>query len=304
MRAKLIEKIFRDTAYVRMGGSAEERRAAEEIQRRAERIAAMKRKLNSTGVGIEEYVITLEKQLKALEGESKRAEELALEVDRLQEVEKQQLNKIEALNSEIEELKQTIINERQRHFEEIEALKKEHEDAMHALVVKHEAEMYALKQRHANEMMLLREQHQEEIRSLQEGYENTISDLRTLMQQREDDFRSIIRETKEKAEAEIAALKTSHAERLSELNAAVENANATIDQLLNAKRIAEARLKAAIGVDRDLTDRDSFNELEHEFNAFRQLYKEQWAKTKKQIRKNHINHKNIKGQAENTEDSE
>lgn len=32
MRAKLIEKIFRDTAYVRMGGSAEERRAAEYIK--------------------------------------------------------------------------------------------------------------------------------------------------------------------------------------------------------------------------------------------------------------------------------
>ena len=32
MRAKLIEKIFRDMAYVRMGGSAEERRAAEYIK--------------------------------------------------------------------------------------------------------------------------------------------------------------------------------------------------------------------------------------------------------------------------------
>ena len=32
MRSKLIEKIFRDTAYVRMGGSAEERRSAEYIK--------------------------------------------------------------------------------------------------------------------------------------------------------------------------------------------------------------------------------------------------------------------------------
>ena len=32
MRSKLIEKIFRDTAYVRMGGSAEEKRTAEYIK--------------------------------------------------------------------------------------------------------------------------------------------------------------------------------------------------------------------------------------------------------------------------------
>ena len=32
MRSKLIEKIFRDTAYVRMGGSAEERKAAEYLK--------------------------------------------------------------------------------------------------------------------------------------------------------------------------------------------------------------------------------------------------------------------------------
>ena len=32
MRSKLIEKIFRDTAYVRMGGSAEERQIAEYLK--------------------------------------------------------------------------------------------------------------------------------------------------------------------------------------------------------------------------------------------------------------------------------
>ena len=289
----------------------EERRAAAEIERRAERIAAMKRKLKSTGVGIEEYVITLEKQLKALEGESKRAESLAVEVERLKAVERDLMHKITALNTEIENLKQTIIDERQRHFEEIEALKKEHEDAMHALVLKHEAEIAALKERHANEIMRLREQHQEEIRALKESYEQKLAELRELMQQKEEQFRARIAEIQDNAAAEIAALKASHAESITELNGVINNANSAIAiarkeyaELLNAKRITEARLKAAIGVDRDLTDKASFDELEREYHAFRKLYNDQWIKTKQQIRKKHINKKNIKGQAEKPKDSE
>ena len=289
----------------------EERREAEEIAKRAERIEAMKRKLKSTGVGIEEYVITLEKQLRALEGESKRAELLAGEVDRLKGVERDHLAKIAELTKEIGDLNQAIIDERQRHFEEIEALKKAHEDEMHELMLKHEAEIEELKAAHLAEIEELKAAHLAEVQRLTEEYEARIAEVNEKMRKTEEDCKNRIKETKEQAAEEIARLNESHNAQVSELNETIAKARADIDKansdyetLLNAKRITEARLKAAVGVDRDHTDKLSFNELEDEYNAFRQVYKEQWAKTKKQIRKSIINTKNIKGQAENNQDSE
>ena len=41
-----------------------------------------------------------------------------------------------------------------------------------------------------------------------------------------------------------------------------------------------------------------FNELEKEYNAFTKIYNQQWEKTKKQIKKNNLNFKNLRGQKE------
>ena len=283
----------------------EERRAAEEIAQRAERIAAMKRRLKSGGVSIEDYVITLEKQLKALEGESRRAELLATEVDRLKAVEREQLARIAALTGEIEELNNTIREERQRHFEKIEALKREHEDAMHDLIVKHEQALTALKERHVKEIEDLKSEHKAQIEDLTARHEERLGELEEEMRQNEENCRQRIAEAREAAEKEKLAFKESCDKRTEELRRDLDEANlltektkAEYDSLLEANRIAEARVKAAYGVEKDHTDKLSFNELEREYNAFRALYKEQWAKTKRRIRKNYISKENIKGQAE------
>ena len=249
----------------------EERRAAEEIEQRSERIAAMKRRLKNGGVSIEDYVITLEKQLRALEGESKRAETLAGEVDRLKGVERTLTEKIDSMNEEIKLLNQTILDERQRHFEEIEALKKAHEDAMHALVVKHESEIAEMNEKHAAAIAAVEER----------------------MRNYEEECRARIKEINDAASSEIASL-----------NSALKTSRAEYGSLLEEKRLLSARLKAAIGVERDLTDRENFNELEKEFNAFNRVYKEQWSKAKRQIRKKHLNLQNVKGQTEHKNDSD
>ena len=120
-----------------------------------------------------------------------------------------------------------------------------------------------------------------------------------------------IKVVRDNAAREIAEFKEAQLLKENDLKSAVKSANddaakarADYDALVDAKRIAEARVKALGGLDRDLTDKESFNELEREFNAFRALYKEQWAKTKRQIRKNHINLQNIKGQTDHKNDSE
>ena len=271
----------------------EERRTAEKIRQREERIAAMKRKLKNGGVSLEEYIITLEEQLKALEGESKRAESLADEVERLRDVEKRQAAEISSLGVEIANLNQFIIDEKQRHFEEMEALKRKHEEEIHELIVKHETEIAELRASYENEINLLREKHAEEINALGEAHAKEIEDLTARAKEeldsataRHNDAMTRANELREKLERELSETKSE---------------NEAISDRLN---VSEARLKVHLGIERDLTDRDSFNELEREFNSFKKLYNEQWSKAKRAIRKKHINMKNIKEQTENEKDSE
>lgn len=390
-------------AYLR----EEERRAAEKIKQRSERIAAMKRRLANGGVSMEEYIITIEKQLRELEGESARAEMLADEVERLKEVEKRQAEQISSLEAEIVRLNQVIIDERQRHFEEMEALKKAHEEEMHALIVKHEQEVTELKESHRKEIEELTERYEKQIAELTEQYEKRIAELieryekqiadltekyeRRIAELTEryekqiadltekyerqiselkaqyesriadltaryeaeiasltEDYERRIAEDEEKHareietltnsyESDIASLKdkhedevrsyveaaesarAAHREEISELNRrageAMEAANLDLQRadgeigalraeneaLLERARVSEARVKVHCGVEYDLTDKDSFNELEHEFNAFKKLYSEQWAKTKRSIRKRLITFENIKAKDEKPE---
>lgn len=289
----------------------EERRAAEEIKQRAERIASMKRRLKNAEVSIEDYVLELEKQLRALEGESERAVKLAKEVDRLRAVEKAQLKQIDDLKNENSELKRTISDERQRHFEEIEALKKAHEDAIHELMVKHENEIAGINAEHAREIERLTEEHAREIEELKAKHESEIAELNERMRNAEEQHRAQIEEIKSDAAKRISVLNEEHEKRLAELTGAIDGLDRQLselrdehEKLTDAKRISDARLKAAIGVEYDLTDRESFNELEREFNAFRALYKEQWAKTKRKIRKNHLNMENIRRQDDQGTDTD
>lgn len=383
-------------AYLR----EEERRAAEKIKQREERIASMKRRLKNGGISMEEYIITIEKQLRALEGESARAEMLADEVERLKAVEKLQAEQIAALDAEIVRLNQVIIDERQRHFEEMEALKKAHEEEMHALIVKHEAEVAELKESHRKEIEELTERYERRIAELIEQYEKRIADLIEQYEKRIADlieqyekkiadltdqyekriadltdqyekriaeltaqYEKQIAELKERYESEIANLTEDYERRISEaeekhereiedltngyesdiaalkdrhedeIRAHVEAAEraaeahaeelaetsriagerveaATLDlqradgeittlraeneALTERVRLAEARVKVHCGIEGDITDRENFNELEHEFNVFRKIYREQWEKTKKSIRKRLITFKNIK----------
>ena len=238
----------------------EERRAAKKIEERAERIESMQRRLKNGGVSIEEYVLTLEKQLRALEGESKKVKMLTDEIDKFKEIERGFVEKIESMNEELMLLNRSISEERQRYFEEIEALNMAHEEAMHSVVAK---------------------------------YEVAVADMDTRMRNHEQECRTRIKETRDAATAEI-----------SEMSKSLSKLRGEYDTLLEDKRLLAARFKAVAGVDYDHTDKESFNELEKEFEAFTRLYKQQWNKTKRQIRKTHLTLQNIKGQTEYEDDSD
>ena len=74
------------------------------------------------------------------------------------------------------------------------------------------------------------------------------------------------------------------------------------EQVREAKRLAEARLISYRFKNREMnasdnyTDKDNFDELENELEVFIKFYKKEWSKTKKKIRKDLLNIKNIRKQ--------
>ena len=270
----------------------EERRKAEKIRLRAERIETLKRRLANSEIDIGEYTVTLEDQLRDLQGEAVRAEALSAELEAEKEIVRALNRKVDSLNADIEKLYAEIEDINHRHFEEIVRLKAEHEDAMHQLIVKHEEEQRLLTEKYEGEIADLNARHEEEVKNLRdtmdEAAERHVSELRAVREEAAATVQSI------KDECTIA-IKNAEI-KVADSAAALDKANRQYDVLLDEKRIAEARIKTLGGITEDYTSRERFNELEHEYNAFTRLYKKQWAETKKQIKKNHLNMDNIKGQ--------
>lgn len=279
MRQELKESYLRE----------EERLKAQEVERRREQIEALKRRVEKSGESMEEYVLTVEKQLRALESESARAEALAAELAEHKENERILNENIESLGNDISALKLKIEEENNRHFEEIKKLNKAHEDALHDLIVKHEAAMADLAMAHRAEI----ERMNEEMRLQKERFTEEMEEVKADAE----------RQIGANAAACSAAIKSAR-EEADSCRAETEKYKSEHDELLEQKRLAEARVKALGGVDRDYTDKESFNELEQEYNAFTRLYKKQWAKTKKRIRKELLNIENFRGQKEQDKGSD
>lgn len=238
----------------------EERRRIEEIAKRAERVALLKRKLKNAGSSVDEYLIELERRCRDIEGEAARAVKLSGELfdqidenRRLEEENKAIVAENDRILSEMEDM-------RNQHFEQMQALRLEHEEAMHELMLRLEAqykdEIVALKDTISAE----RDSHREEMSSVRRDADEKVRDARA---------------------------------KENEAKKALEDEKNRIGNLVFERDFAQARLKANFGIDHDYTDKESFNMLEREFNALKSIYKQQWSKTKKAIFKKHINKQNI-----------
>jgi hypothetical protein len=272
----------------------EERRKAAAIKQRAERIATLKRRLDQSDTSIEEYVILLENQLRDLQGESERAETLADSLVVEKEQNKRLTEKVVSLNDEIEKLGTAIEELRQKHFEEICNMKQAHEAEINELEEQHSLKILQMENaaKEAEEAYALslanaKKEAEEQIEQLKN--ENALA-LESVMKASEETIRQL------RAESELA-LSNANAE-YAECNNALMAVREDFEALSEEKRIADARIKALGGISEDYTDKQLFDELEREYIAFNKIYKQQWEKTKKQIKKNVLNFKKLRGQKE------
>ena len=243
----------------------EERRRYEEIRLRADRLEALrKRHLGAEGDG-EEYILTLEDQLRAVDAELRREDSVGEEIKRMRARE-------DELNARIVELKE----EKAAVSGELEAI----ED-------KHLAELEAFRESYGERAKNEREAYELKSRELFEKYSAEISAVRA-----EADSLKIKLDEAAK-ESVMAARKAD-----SEMEALLRRAEAA-----EAERdLANGRLKA-YKAERGITeegdgfsDKESFDRLEKEYKAFCDFYNREWGRAKKKIRKELLDLKKLKGQ--------
>ena len=245
----------------------EERRKDALVKRTKEQIILLNKRLQKSEITHEEYIIKLEEQVKLLEKQCERMEILRKEVDRLKLSEHKLMGEIKASYLDITKLKGDILAKDYEKIQEIGVVQQECSQKMVELSQALNAEKLE-----ATASLV------EEINKLQ----------------------ARIGELAEAHKLELENLQS----KLNERNAEYARLEQELESLREAKRFAEARLKSYrfknhdMTADDNYTDKESFDELENELEVFIKFYKREWNRTKKRIRKDLLNIKNIRKQEE------
>ena len=250
----------------------EARRKTETLKQKTEQLEALGRRIKLSGEDPKEYMLELEKHIRALKNENLAIESIRVELETCKEKEKALKLEIKGLNDGIDKLKEEKLLAEQQHIAEVDALNRAHDENVKEINARHEEETAQLKNKYNLDLTALKNH--------------------------------------------IAEVDTKHKEELSEKDRELLAANKKIaelersyEELKEQGRLTEARLKG-LRADRNLmteedvyTDKESFDELEREYEAFTKFFKSQWRKSKKNIRKEMLTVKNFKNKDENGSES-
>ena len=247
--------------------SEEERRKDALVQRAKEQVIALNKKLQRSEITPEEYIIKLEEQVKLLEKQCERMEMLRKEIDRLKLSEHKLMADIKSSYLDITKLKGDI-------------LAKDYEKAQEISIVQQECaqKMIELSQTLNAEKLEATASLVAEVNQLQEKMAELVEANRI---------------EQEKFRSELDARNEEYKKLMEEF-----------EKVREAKRFAEARLKSYRFKNHEMTaadnytDKESFDELENELEVFIKFYKKEWNRTKRRIRKELLNIKNIRKQDE------
>lgn len=252
----------------------EEAKKREEQERERRQLESLKRRIEESGKGEKEYMLLMEKRLRALENDKLQLIAARAEIETLHD-------KIGRLHQKIEEVSALAETRKKRneellisHQTEIRALTKEWEDRLCTAEEEREAEKNRLLIAHES---ALREQKESADKILRQTAEPTKRRQRRKNNGRKNApplywNRSAIRRTRWKRERRARAL------------------HAQAELLEREKTLSEARLNALkkecgrFSESDSFTSREQFAELERQYKVFKTFFKEEWKKTKKQIR--------------------
>ena len=228
-----------------------------ELKARAESLEILRRRLEREGEAPEAYALELERLTRSLRRELDRMDPLYAELDARRRTELHLTDTVRSLTDRIEDFDSELARAEAARLEAEAATEERHLRAAAALNEAHSAEKSAL----AAETEALRARHSEELAALREELNRKQNELNRT------------RAAYTELEAEKRLL---HAQ--------------VLGQRARAKDVTPAELEA-------MTDKDSFDELERELEAFVALYGKVWKQTKRKIRKDLLNPKYIKGES-------
>lgn len=292
--------------YLQEEFEREELRRAEEAQKELQRkLLALKRRIERTGEGIEQYILMLEERNAILENSYTllqealaQIEELKANISRLQnEIELLQ-QEIDSLNAEIRRLQEEMARREEEHKRQIAEMQRLHEEEIASLKAAHAEELAVVKQRaqeqleqlkkqmdeqiarlnaaHKEELDKLRAAHNSRIEALQADHKRVIDQLRADYEKRLADGATKMQESENKAQNAFDKL----AQIQTELRLTVEERD-----LLGARLTAVRKEHGLLTEADDFTTEEGFTALEHEFEVLCRMLTDEWQKVKAMLRK-------------------
>ena len=242
----------------------EERRRAAEITRHKDELLALKRRIENDGISPDEYILALEKQVRALEEAYVRMERLSELIDETKMENRALTQENSSLKVRENQLEEEILDQAQRHHKDIEDLKRDSE-----------ARLLSAEETYAKELGDTKRKYEEEIKETKDKCVEKLTELNKTL----DDA------INERDEISTAYAGLIEEKRLSEA-------------MMKAMRAEKGML------DGDYSDKKSFDELEKEYAALTRFYNQQWGKVKKEIRRNLLSFKALKNQKGNDDEQE
>ena len=261
-----------------------------------ERLNGVIEELTQNVEKLEKEVQTLQDTIVALKEEHER--EIA-ELNRRHEEEIAALKEAHA---------QEIAALTEKYEGEIAQLKEAHAQEIAALTEKYEGEIKRLTEEYENRIATMQKEHEEQVTTMQKEHETQVTELTenytsqiTALEKRNEEDRTTFETTmrdwqeeytikEEKLQAEWALDVAKWKERIREKNGEVQAANDERDKAHEERRTAEARMNAMrlehglIKDESEFTSKASFDELEHQYRLLGKLFKQEWAKVKKDLR--------------------
>lgn len=250
---------------------------------------------------MEEYILLVEKRNRQLEEAETELFAVKKENAALKTDVKNKTEEIVSLNYTIEnnaklyeetinslniEHEQTINDLNSAHEQEVAELNSEHEQTINDLNAEHEQEKITIFTECEEKLAKERDERFAEVQSLNEAFdkERAVA-AEKLAESRRETERVFLEKTEEKArldrlcgekDDEIKYLNNEKTRKEEEIIA------------MAAKYTALRKQQGLIGADEDFTTEETFDELERQFIVLKKMFKEEWKKTKKRIRRENL----------------
>ena len=246
----------------------ENRRKDEQIRKMKSQLDALNKKLQKSEITPQEYIVKLEEYVKTLDKNFEKMDALRKEIERLKENELRTAAEIKIVYAEVAKLKNDLANKDYENAQAISAMQQEHSQKM--------AEI---------------------IQTMESQKRDEVAKMFTQINALQDDIKCLMEKNKQdRDEAQL---------ELNKRQEEYDKLKKEYDDLEEKRRLAEARLMSYrfknkdMTADDDFTDKDGFDELENELEVFIKFYKQEWGKTKKKIRKDLLNIKNLRSEGNN-----